>query len=167
MFSSCRCACTLCSTSGCLRFARKLWAGLVPCFSARLGLKDCMPGSCKIFSNVFSLLLVSFFFSSLFLLFSFFVCSFLCFRLVPSRFFLFLSFLFILPWRSCFLFSNFSLFLFSLSFFFFFSFQLKFTSVVDSDTTLHDVHSDTVGFSSSVLIRCSTCSYHQSDARSL
>ena len=39
---------------------------------------------------------------------------------------------------------------------------LKFTPVVDNDTTLHGVHTDTVAFSPSVLIKCSICSCHQS-----
>ena len=34
---------------------------------------------------------------------------------------------------------------------------LKFTHVVDNDTTLHDVHTDTVAFSPPVLIMCSIC----------
>ena len=42
---------------------------------------------------------------------------------------------------------------------------LKFTLVVDNDTTVHDVHTDTVAFSSSVPIMCSICSYHQTLTR--
>ena len=38
---------------------------------------------------------------------------------------------------------------------------LKFTSVVDNDTTMHDVHTYTVAFSPSVLIKSSICPYHQ------
>ena len=34
---------------------------------------------------------------------------------------------------------------------------LKFTLVVDSDTTVHGVHTDTVAVSPSVLIKCSIC----------
>ena len=37
---------------------------------------------------------------------------------------------------------------------------LKSTLVVDDDTTVHDVHTYTVAFSPSVLIKCSICSYH-------
>ena len=36
---------------------------------------------------------------------------------------------------------------------------------VDHDTTLHGVHTDTVAFSPTVLIKCSICSYHQSLTR--
>ena len=36
---------------------------------------------------------------------------------------------------------------------------LKFTLVIDHDTTLHGVHADTVVFSPTVLIKCSICSY--------
>ena len=36
----------------------------------------------------------------------------------------------------------------------------KSTLVVDNDTTVHDVHTCTVAFSPSVLIKCSICSYH-------
>ena len=39
---------------------------------------------------------------------------------------------------------------------------LKYTSVVDNDTTVHGVHAYTVAFSPSVLIKCSSCPYHQS-----
>ena len=39
---------------------------------------------------------------------------------------------------------------------------LKFTLVVDNDTTLHGVHTDTVAFSPSVLIKCDICSHHLS-----
>ena len=35
---------------------------------------------------------------------------------------------------------------------------LKFTFVVDNDTTLHGVHTDTVAFSPSVLIKSGICS---------
>ena len=38
---------------------------------------------------------------------------------------------------------------------------LKFASVVDKDTTVHDVHTYIVAFSPSVLIKCRICSYHQ------
>ena len=38
---------------------------------------------------------------------------------------------------------------------------LKFTSVVDDDTTVHDVHTNTVSFSLSVLIKCSICLHQQ------
>ena len=38
---------------------------------------------------------------------------------------------------------------------------LKSTLVVDNDTTVHDVHTYTVAFSPSVLIKCSICSQHQ------
>ena len=38
---------------------------------------------------------------------------------------------------------------------------LKFTHVVDNDTTVHDVHTYTVAFGPSVLIKCSICPYHQ------
>ena len=44
-------------------------------------------------------------------------------------------------------------------------FLLKFTHVVDNDTTVHDVHADTVAFRPSVLIKCSICSYHQTLTR--
>ena len=37
---------------------------------------------------------------------------------------------------------------------------LKSTLVVDNDTTVHGVHTDTVASSPSVLIKCSICSYH-------
>ena len=37
---------------------------------------------------------------------------------------------------------------------------LKFTYVVDNDTTVHGVHTNTVAFSPSVLIKCSICSGH-------
>ena len=40
-----------------------------------------------------------------------------------------------------------------------FSKTLKFTLVVDNDTTVHDVHTYTVVFSPSVLIKCSICPY--------
>ena len=39
--------------------------------------------------------------------------------------------------------------------------MLTFTHVVDTDTTVHDVHIYTVAFSPSVLIKCSICPYHQ------
>ena len=42
---------------------------------------------------------------------------------------------------------------------------LKFTSVLYIDTTVHDVHSDTVVFNSCLLITRSICSYHQAQAR--
>ena len=42
---------------------------------------------------------------------------------------------------------------------------LKFTFVVNSDTQLHGVHTDTVAFSPSVLIKCSICSCRQSLTR--
>ena len=42
---------------------------------------------------------------------------------------------------------------------------LKFTLVVGHDTTLHGVHTDTVGFSLCGLIKCSVCSHHQSLTR--
>ena len=42
---------------------------------------------------------------------------------------------------------------------------LKFTSVGDNDTTVHDVHTYTVAFSSSVLNECRICPYHQSLTR--
>ena len=42
---------------------------------------------------------------------------------------------------------------------------LKFTSVVDNDTTVHDVHTYTVASSPSVLIKCSMCPYHQTLTR--
>ena len=38
---------------------------------------------------------------------------------------------------------------------------LKFTHVVDNDTTVHDVQTYTVAFSPSVLIKRSVCPYHQ------
>ena len=41
---------------------------------------------------------------------------------------------------------------------------LKFTHVVDNDTTGHDVHTYTVA-SPSVLIKCSICPYHQTLTR--
>ena len=42
---------------------------------------------------------------------------------------------------------------------------LKFTFVVDNDTTVHDVRTYTVVFSPSVLIKCRTCPYHQTLTR--
>ena len=39
---------------------------------------------------------------------------------------------------------------------------MKFTLVVDNDTTLHGVQTDTVAFSPTVLIKCSICSYPHS-----
>ena len=42
---------------------------------------------------------------------------------------------------------------------------LALTLVVDNDTTVHDVHSCTVAFSPSVLIKCSICSYHHTLTR--
>ena len=39
---------------------------------------------------------------------------------------------------------------------------LKFTLVVVSDTTLHDMQSHTIAFSPSVLIKCCICSYYRS-----
>ena len=41
----------------------------------------------------------------------------------------------------------------------------KFTHVVENDTTVHDVHTYTVAFSPSVLIKCSICPYHQTLTR--
>ena len=41
------------------------------------------------------------------------------------------------------------------------AFPSKFTYVVDNDTTVHDVHTYTVAFSPSVLIKSSICPYHQ------
>ena len=41
----------------------------------------------------------------------------------------------------------------------------KSTHVVDNDTTVHDVHTNTVTFSPSVLIKCSICLYHQTLTR--
>ena len=38
---------------------------------------------------------------------------------------------------------------------------MKFALVVNNDTTLHGVQTDTVAFSSSVLIKCSICAFHQ------
>ena len=43
----------------------------------------------------------------------------------------------------------------------------KSTSVVDTGTALHDVLTDTLAFSPSVLITCSICSYHQAQARAI
>ena len=43
--------------------------------------------------------------------------------------------------------------------------MLKFTSVVDNDTTVHDAHTYTVAFSPSILIKWSTCPYHQTLTR--
>ena len=43
--------------------------------------------------------------------------------------------------------------------------MLRFTLVVDNDTTLNGVHADTVAFSPSVLVKCCVCSYHQSLTR--
>ena len=40
-------------------------------------------------------------------------------------------------------------------------FFMKFTHVVDNDTTVHDVHTYTVAF----LIKCSICPYHQTLTR--
>ena len=37
---------------------------------------------------------------------------------------------------------------------------LKSTLVVNTDTTVHGVHTNTVAFSPSVLIKCGICSYH-------
>ena len=61
-----------------------------------------------------------------------------------------------------FLFSVFS-FLFFLCVFFFFVFSvlIKFRLVVDNVTTVHGVHTNTVAFSPSVLIKCGICSCHQ------
>ena len=42
---------------------------------------------------------------------------------------------------------------------------LKFTHVVENDTTVHDVHAYTVAFSPSVLIKCSIFLYHQTLTR--
>ena len=42
---------------------------------------------------------------------------------------------------------------------------LKFTDVVDIDSTLHGVETDTFAFSPSVLIMCNICSYRQSLTR--
>ena len=42
---------------------------------------------------------------------------------------------------------------------------LKFTVVVDDDTTLHDEHTDKVAFSPTVLIKCSICSCSHSLTR--
>ena len=42
---------------------------------------------------------------------------------------------------------------------------LSFTHVVDNDTTVHDVHTHTVAFSPSVLIKCIICSKHQTLTR--
>ena len=42
---------------------------------------------------------------------------------------------------------------------------LKFTLVVDNDTTLHDVHTDTVAFHLPVVIKCMICFYPQSLTR--
>ena len=42
---------------------------------------------------------------------------------------------------------------------------LKFTHVVDNDTTVHDVFTYTIAFSPSVLIKCSICPYHQTVTR--
>ena len=42
---------------------------------------------------------------------------------------------------------------------------LKFTPVVDDDTTLHSVQADTVAFGPSVLTKCSICSYPYSPTR--
>ena len=46
-----------------------------------------------------------------------------------------------------------------------FEFLLKFTHVVDSDTTVHDVHTYTVAFSPSVLIKCCICPSRQTLSR--
>ena len=42
---------------------------------------------------------------------------------------------------------------------------LKFTHVVDKDTTVHGVHTHTVAFSPPILIKCAICPYHQSLTR--
>ena len=42
---------------------------------------------------------------------------------------------------------------------------LKFTLVVEKDTTLHGVLADAVAFSPSLLMKCSICSYDQSLTR--
>ena len=44
---------------------------------------------------------------------------------------------------------------------------MKFTHVVDNDTTVHDVHTYTVAFSPSVLVKCSVCPCHQLLMRTL
>ena len=68
--------------------------------------------------------------------------------------------------KNCVFFRNLILFRFSFFnpvFFIFFLLLvllLKSTLVADNDTTVHGVHTNTVAFSPSVLIKCSICSNH-------